>query len=1029
MISRLSTDENHPSDIGGAPSAVCDCARAGLGGSMRRYVVSLSFRVAVLLMLATFACGHVAAGVFAQRFQYTQWTREQGLPPGAVLDIAQTPDGFLWVATNEGLARYDGVSFKILNRRTLPILQSDIITKLDVDAAARLWVATLNGGVYFKDAVGWHRVEFPAEEEELLVINLVSGAGDVVWVGTDRGLAKIRKSGAGYRLEPVASAQGKPVTFLGVLNGDTVWYVKREETGVWNLASGRRPAVGRNVPIDNPKKFARVWQVGNAIALFDWYSGIHLYGADSAPRAFRFDDVPDVSDVVIDRSGTLWVATLDRGLMALTANGEIVSFAGRFKGLDGVISDVFQARDGSIWIGTDKHGLIRLRMPEVEFFDSAAGKPLGFVNAVAESPQGLIYAAADPGIVEFSPEAQAFVPSAQNPPDRKVSAFGRYGDGGLVAVLPSAGLSDVESGRELEIDLSPIRRKFDIHALLPATDREIVAGTTYGVISIADGRAQSLEADGAGPMSIALLERRPGSIWVGSIDGLRLLENGVFVKHPHADALRGKWIIGLAPASSRGTWVATYGDGVYLIDGDKLRHYHEDVGLPRNNLNGLIVSRGYLWLLTSFGIYRIRESELIARDDRATGPIPAKLFRRAQGLAVEETTQGAHWGAVRARDGALWFATQGGVARIGVEAQSETGVAPSVHADEVRADGAFEWKGAEALNFAKGTRRIEIDVSAPDPVDGASIRIRHRIRDFDPGWVELRGGRTVHLGNLPPGAYALELQASDDEGRWRGDVRALKLRIEPHYYQTLWFKGLIALALLALAYAVHRARLSVLRARYAVMEERTRIAAELHDGVVQEFAGIALQMEVALADTAVADATAERMNLARRLALVGMDELRRSVRLLSAHPGQTLGAVESVRAALGQVSVPQGITLAFEQSGVPYGLEENALHHLDRIVRQAVANAIEHAQPANIRVCVTFFPQRFELTVEDDGSGAMTAAAADEGRGYGAVLLQKRAKAIGARLAIVSERGKGTRLKLTIPRRGLRGVLSWLRAE
>ncbi|MCC7247229.1 MAG: hypothetical protein IT473_01250, partial [Lysobacter sp.] len=796
------------------------------------------------LVLLVTVCDFAAANGFAQRFHSTQWTREDGLPSNTIADIAQTPDGFLWVATAEGLARYDGARFKLFNRRTLPILESDIITKLDVDSAGRLWVATLTGGVYYKDANGWHRVAAPVDEE-WIVINLALGADGDVWAGTNIGMARIRPSPKGYVFDADIVDRGQPVTFLGVSAGDSVSYIRRGTKGVREYAAGL--AAARDSAMPDAKRFSRLWQTRGGIAVFDWGSGVHLIERRAPPRRIAFEKIPDIADVMVDASGTVWLATLDRGLIAVMPDGESVAMAQRFERLDGVVRDVFQARDGSIWIGTDKQGLIRLRQPEVEFFELADGKPLGYVNSVAESPDGRIHIATTHGVAEYSSVTNAFVWSGKPNLLREGLAFGMYAGRGLVVSQPSLRLVDVASGEAIEIDRGTLPPNRNILALQTGKDGDVFAATTHGVMAIRDGRVHALDPAEVGPMSIALFERAPGEIWVGGVDSLRLIERGRLVDHPYANALRGKWVSGFAHAADAGFWIATYGDGAFLARGGRTKHFHEVIGFPKNNLNAMIRGRGgFLWFLTNSGIYRVREEALTAREEGDATPVPAKAYGRTHGLAYEETSGGQQPAATLAGDGSLWFATSGGVARIGPQAQTAVRAAPRVHVDDVRADASFERMGNRSLVFAKGTRAIEIDVSAPDLIDGKSILVRYRIRGFDPDWKILHGERTVHLGNLPPGSHILEMMASNDEGRWIGKVESVTLRIAPFFHQTLWFKALL-IALTAVAvYGFHRVRVSVLKSRYAVMEERARIAAELHDGIAQGFSGIALQIEAAL---------------------------------------------------------------------------------------------------------------------------------------------------------------------------------------
>lgn len=977
-----------------------------------------------LALVLPIASGNVMADEFAGPLQFTQWTRNDGLPINSIADIAQTRDGFLWISTRSGLVRFDGREFKVLGRNALPDLESDVFTELEVDKDGRLWAASMTGGLYFKDGRRWRKAVVPSDYGDMLIVSLLAGVDGTIWAGTNLGLATVQREGDVYVLRPISSRDPRTVTFLGVTDPHTLWYVQRG-AHLLKHEVGPKPAGQTNAStIPVPERFSRIWQIGTRVAVLDWKSGIHLIGAETPEEIIRFDKVPNVSQVFVDRRNMVWIATLNAGLLVIAPNGERTDISSQFEALRSPILRVFETADGSIWIGTDGQGLIRIRRPDVEFFRKANGKDLRYVNAIAQSPDGSIFAATAFGLTKYSPTLNAFEFSKETALSKEMLALGKYAGSQFAVAAGSGTLLDVATAMPIKIDQSSMKRKRNVLSLLSAKDGATYAASTHGALVIRDGVASNLETGDVGSMSISLCEGEDGQIWVGSIDGLRLLRNGAFVDHPYSTALSGKWISGILCGATDNLWIATYGDGLFRVERGALRRFHEGNGFPKNALNGIVRDRvGNFWFPTNTGIFRILKNDILDRRDDRSDPIPAMLFDERRGLGGPETSGGQEPTSILAADGSLWFATAEGVARIAPASQSGIYPAPDIVLDDIHADGVPVAHRNDRVLFGKGTRRIEFDLSTPEFVDAKSIRLRYTIEGFDRTWFVLENERKVRASNLPPGKYVLKVVSSNAEGRWNGREKRIPFEIEPYFHQTAWFKWMALVAIIAALYALHRARLSLLKAKYAVMEERTRIAAELHDGIAQGFSGIALQMEAALAGGENPEKLQKRITNARELAISSMHELRESIRLLSPHSAKGRNVIDCVRSAISGIQDATDRNIAIEHTGVPVELPAYVLHHLDRIVRQTVWNAVEHADAAEIRVSIAFHPATVVVIVADDGNGyaAKPGAASDHPRGFGSISLQKRAALIGARLSTRSEIGAGTTVKLILYPKGLRG--------
>ncbi|MDB6162839.1 MAG: Two component regulator, sensor protein [Xanthomonadaceae bacterium] len=385
-------------------------------------------------------------------------------------------------------------------------------------------------------------------------------------------------------------------------------------------------------------------------------------------------------------------------------------------------------------------------------------------------------------------------------------------------------------------------------------------------------------------------------------------------------------------------------------------------------------------------------------------------------LELNTGTQPNGW---RARDGRLWFPTTKGVvvvdpAHLSFNAHQLPAHIEEMFADEVRVN------LAESVRLAPGTRRLEIRYTAPNLSSPERTQFRYRLEGFDEQWVAGGSQRVANYTNLSPGHYTFRVGARVETGKWSDKEATLGFDLRPQFYQTSWFRLLCGLAGLSLLWAMYRLRVNWLHARAAVLEERQRIAREIHDSLAQGLSGIVFQTEAALMSmTRAPNMTSTHLVSARDLAKTSLDDARYSVWNLSPPVLDQKNLKESLSSMARQLARGRVEELDFHSSGTGWNMRPEAKHHVVLIAQEAISNAIQHGHAKTIWIDLTYAADSMRLSVSDDGIGFVPDRGVQQpARGYGMRNMHHRAERLGASLDVTSEQGKGTQVSLCIPRLG-----------
>ncbi len=758
----------------------------------------------------------------------TVWTTEDGLPQNSVNAIQQTRDGYLWLATFGGLARFDGVRFTVFDAST-PGLPSSRLLSLAEDRAGALWIGTEDAGLARFDGASFATYDARHGLPPGEVWTLFEDRQGAVWAGTSGGLARLR----GERFERLTEADGVPEGLVLALTE-----TRDGELWVGTSAGAAHHRDGRFVPasgLPDPWVYdlaedsqGTLWALTRA--------GLARWNGSRFVSALRLPSLTQaVASLLADPAGGLWFT--HRALHRWRdERDEVLDLAAGLarEGLRALFLD----REGNLWVGTDGRGLLRLRDGAFLSFSTAEGLAGPSVLPISEDAGGTLWIGALCGGLARASPGGGFEVVARRPDGRPwscVSTLLAEPDGGLW-------VGDGEELVRLAGSRSRIYRRRDglppgrLRALLRDDEGALWIGTSAGLARLADGVFRTYtSADGLVDDDVLVLHRAlGGGLWIGTRHGLSRLEDGAFHSYTRGDGLPHDHVRALYEDADATLWIGMYGGGLARLRDGVFTAYGRAQGLPDSVVSAIVEDeRGRLWLSSNRGILMVSRAALGALA--AGAPLPARLFGVADGMRSAECNGGGQPSAWRAHDGRLWFPTVQGAVVVDPRRVPLPAPAPPVHIEEVRVAGEHQPVRGE-LAVAPGAD-LEIRYAALGLRSPERLRFRYRLEGFEDDWQDAGPERSVRYTNLPPGRYRFQVVAANDEGVWSPQGASLALAQRPRFHQTAWFAVLCVVGLAAAVALFERLRLSKLAERQRQLErlvdERTRSLVEAQESTRQ----------------------------------------------------------------------------------------------------------------------------------------------------------------------------------------------------
>jgi len=994
-------------------------------------------RVVALLFAASVYWGCATpARAGASEYLHDAWTTENGLPQNDVFPI-QTRDGYLWLATQGGLARFDGVKFTIFDTGNTAGLRSNRILALCEDPAGDLWVGTQSGGL-----TRYNRGVFTAYTTaeglpDNHVFNLLAdGRGDI-WASTPKGLARL----AGGRFTVYTTRDGLAddrAFIVGSGPDGSLWI--SAGASLMQFHDGRFTAFGKIEGF--PEDWARhasdlhVARDGS-VWLATRYGLARLEnGAFSVLVTYRRPAPGDVGGQTVlhiyeDRQGNLRFLT-PKGLAryadgALVVDVPVPEMAGL--AVWGGVRAVIEDREGNVWLGTGGRGLHRFKPRQVAAYAAAEGlSDRGFIPITGDGEGGLWLGSV--GLFRY--QGGRFSRLAF---DASVRSLYRDGGGTLWVGTDGRGLYRVRDGRVLKDH--PLNARLQGAAVGAVNeDREgnlwVGAGGDEGQeggLYRLKGGETTRYGTGEGLVSndvrLIAVDRR-GAVWVGTTGGLSRFEGGKFTSYTTEQGLSNNYVRDIYEDADGALWVGTYGGGLNRLKDGRIARVTTREGLFDNVVSRILEDgRGNLWMSCNRGIFRVSLAELNDVAEGRAASVNCVSYGVADGMLSNEANGGGQPAGWRAGDGSLWFPTIRGVVRI--DPSDLNTLPPPVHIEQVLV-GRTPADPRREVEVLPGQGGLEIHYTGLSLAAPEKVRFRYKLEGYDAEWVEAGSRRAAYYTNAPPGRYVFRVRASNNEGVWGEREATVSVLIVPPFWRTWWFVCCAAAVAAAAAFLFYRRRIArVERARRAQEEfskqliasqegERKRIAAELHDSLGQDLLIIKNRAALGLRLLDDPARAKEQIEQIAGTASQSIREVRKIAYNLRPYQLDEIGLTQALEELVERVSGSSPVRLSAEIDNVDDLFPADSAINLYRIVQEGINNVLKHSGAGEARVTVSRGPSELEVTIEDDGRGFVPGAGAGggAGRGFGLNGLSERARILGGRLSVRSAPGRGTVVRLNV---------------
>lgn len=997
---------------------------------------------------------------------------DDGLPSSTVTTIAQTPDGYLWVGTFNGLARYDGERFvtftaggglETINRR---------IRGLYTDVEGTLWINTYDGGlVSYRNGIFENEWKGTTQPFNLDVTLAASSSNRVAFVLPLGDVLQRSKEPSGkITWQSISPPGGVHALFQCADSTGRLWFLTSDgkilwcENGNFKYFDGFRTiSADARVSVIAAGANGHMW-IGGENFIGEWNGegvtdmtptngealfspkmilpasddGLWVLVGDELRKQMgrqwttevqewrgRLDSAPGRSmGAHLDRNGGIWFNHYGNGVFHISPDGKCERLT-TANGLPGDrVGAWFQSRDGSIWLGVDYGGLVQLRERHFQIIGQAEGLPVRTALSVCEDPQGKVWVGTGGGgLCQWDNDNLMHFPIGRTISANFVFSICPRPDGGLW--FSAAGREDLYTFHDDKIQRGPD----DVHgvkALLTDRTGRVWVGTTSGLFWFSGVHRHVFTTnDGVGISTMrALAEAPDGAIWSGADDGTlyRCTPERVESFRP-SDPLARQPIRSLLADADGTVWAGTIRGGVLRFQNGTFSRTGPKQGLPAGTISQILAdTHDRLWFGTSQGIFYIAKSTL---NSCADGKINHVDCGRLNGLPSLECSDGYQPSCWRGADGRLWFTTVDGVVSVKPEQPATSSVRAPVLVDELLVDGEPMHLNGVAVKISPGGRHYQFHYTA---LNFETTRFRYKLEGYDQDWIEAGTKRTAQYSSLPAGHYQFRVIACDDNGLWNQTGAVLAITVQPYFYAQPWFivlMSLLALGTVALvvrnaATRKYRKELAWLEKQHAIEQDRARIAKDIHDDIGAGLTQIKLLSELARHEKDRAAVHLDRISDSARGMTRAMDEI-----VWAANPRHDTfsGLADYLSVYVEDFLRMAGIRCRMD---IPTALPDRRIdgavrYNLFLALKETLNNVVKHAQATEVHLRLEIGRDAFSLIVEDNGKGlnGMSGVSNSGGdriaSGSGLANLKKRMSSVGGCCKIESQPERGTRVELTIP--------------
>jgi signal transduction histidine kinase/ligand-binding sensor domain-containing protein len=948
----------------------------------------------------------------------TDFTVDDGLPNNIIHAIVETENGVLWIGTQSGLASFDGREFRPINIQTEGAPAQGTVHSLLESSTGDLWAATDAGVVRIpKTALDQFNPTlltfYPVGRGPTEAESLLQTRDGVLWAGTNHGLYQEH---TGKFVEVIANvsvnclAQGIDGHLLVTTNEG-----KLIEWNGHNIIPHADLATRLGVP---EADIFEVFQDHNGTTWYSTHEGLLRRGQKALPPLRPFGPSTAAAyRTYEDRQGYVWAVL---GIGVYRINGDLLEGTP----VPNVLPRCFHAdREGGFWVGTNGNGLIHLKPRIVHMFTRADGLISNIPMAVLPSHDGRLWVGCNCGLSVYNGKRFRSYAEKDGLSNSCVWSLAEDRNSNLWIATYGGGLFRFRDGHFTQYSLKQgLPNTVAVHVIV-AHDDSVWIATLDGISHMQNGYFRNYTiSDGLSSNQVlSVYQDHSGTIWAATQGGVDRLVGDRFVQFPTQEPSPGSLSIRFAEDSTGNLYAIDSPKGIRLIRNNGLTTVNEDLKVV-----GMAESpQGDLWFSGTNGILRVHANDLKNSSVDPNTPLDYELMDRADGMNSVQSSIGNPNLAITP-DNKLWVATVKGLAMLDLAKLPRLGRRPKVMIGAA-IDGENHLFAGNEIVLGPGGHHVELHLEAVDLSSPGKTRLQYRFDGVDPIWLDASISRTAVYTNIPSGSHTFHVRATDSQGVWDRNGIEFQIIQRPYFYRTTWFTVLCVVALGLLAWAASQWRVRQAQARSHLqmeerLSERSRIARELHDTLLQSFQGLILSFQrvrnllpgrpdqaAELLDTA--------LDKAERAIMEGRDAIH-DIRAVSDSDSEFVGEISKLGKELAADGNDPGTAIfRVVVEGNPNAINPLVKDEIYRIVREAMRNAYSHAQARTVEAEVRFEDKLLRVRVRDDGIGIDEKHLGEAGRSghYGLRGMRERAMQIGGQLDVWTQPGAGTEIELKIP--------------
>jgi signal transduction histidine kinase/ligand-binding sensor domain-containing protein len=964
------------------------------------------------------------------QYRFDQWTTDDGLPQNSVFSILQTPDGYIWFTTLDGLVRFDGIKFKVFNRSNSPGLTTNRLIYLLAENDNTIWVGTEDGGLLrFQD--GKFRAFTTADGlPSVKVTKIFKDLDGNLLAASQTGLARF--DGEKFITENRLDARDYALYFSP---SGVRWELLQD--GLTSIKNGQITKYKLPFQLDQISD-NRTFNYPNYVTLLEDRNNPEVLWLTAAANLYRMENgqfttfskeqgMPKslVRSITQDENGTIWIGTENDGLCRLAENRVVC-----YTTADGLSSnhlgELFIDREKTLWAATTERGIDRISRQTITPLSKKDGLVDSNIYPLLEDRQGNYWIGAfsalsfykDGKITNFTRENGLYYEIVQSLFEDQTGRIW-IGSVGGIEYFENGKFTDFTEKLGLEIG------KYDFRDIYQMPDGALWFATNLGLLKYENGTVTKFTTENGLPSSDIkkLFRSANGDFWIGTLGGLVRFDNNKFEVFTEKDGLPGNHVRTIYEDAENLLWIGTYDSGLALLRDGKFTKITLENGLFSNGVFQILPDeRGNFWISSNQGIYRVNRQQLIDFADGKLSTIVSTAFGKSDGMLSTECNGGRQPAGLKTKDGKLWFPTQDGVAIVDPESVAFNPLPPPIVIENTKVDNHPIAAFQNSIEIQPGQENLEITYTGLSFIKPEQIRFRYKLEGLDKDWTDAGERRTAYFPYLPPGNYTFRVAAANSDNVWNEQGASVKIVVRPAFYQTWWFIVLCILAVGAIAFWVYRKRLLEEKRKHAAQEEfsrrliaaheseRRRVAAELHDSLGQTLAMIKNRAVFAVQNSDDLEKAKEELDQITDQSVFAINEVREISYNLRPYLLDRLGLTKALKSLFNKTAENSRLKIKAEIENIDKLFTSEEEMSIYRIVQESLNNILKHAEANEAKINIAKTEDFVILKIRDDGKGFVSNGSVNSHKkdGFGLLGIAERVKLLGGTHTIESGLGEGT---------------------